>query len=205
MIDAQGQKNALASLLPPFELERRFRLSLARAHSHFAPKFLIVGDSLAACCPFRPLSRRPFGLLSLARGGAVLSDIAEQLRCCRGVEASWIVIDGGLNDLMREAASPERIERDFHALLDEIPPRAHALFTLMPFVSDASFGAAIDESNRRIARACARAGVVAIDLNPELSEGKTRRPEMTDDGLHFSLRANAIWVDAIRRATTSLD
>jgi lysophospholipase L1-like esterase len=50
-----------------------------------------------------------------------------------------------------------------------------------------------------MAALCAEHGVAVLDLNPEVSTGGVRRPEMTDDGLHFSARANEAWIAAVRR------
>jgi hypothetical protein len=173
------------------------RLALARRLPWFAPQVIVAGDSLAACCDFRPLASRPFGVLSLAKGGATLLDIAGQLHRACGVEAG-VVVDGGLNDLLSHDSSPERIARDFEALLALMGARDKIVFTLMPHVADHAYSRRIDRANELIGAICRERGVVALDLNPRLSVGGVRRPEMTDDGLHFTPRANALWVEALR-------
>jgi lysophospholipase L1-like esterase len=52
-----------------------------------------------------------------------------------------------------------------------------------------------------MAALCAEHGVAVLDLKPELSTGGVCRPEMTDDGLHFSAPANEAWITAARRTT----
>ncbi|WP_292533934.1 hypothetical protein [Methylocystis sp.] len=64
----------------------------------------VVGDSLAAGCPFRTLSCRPFEVINLAKGGARLADIAGQLERAQRNRARRFIIDGGLNDLFGAAA-----------------------------------------------------------------------------------------------------
>ncbi|WP_162009718.1 SGNH/GDSL hydrolase family protein [Methylocystis heyeri] len=174
------------------------RLALARKLPWLAPQAIVAGDSLAACCDFRPLASRPFGVVSLARGGATLPEIAGQLGRASGVEAGVVIVDGGLNDLLSHGASPERIARDFVALLTLMGPRDKVVFTLMPHVADSAYSRRIDRANELIGAICREKGVVALDLNPRLSVGGVRRPEMTDDGLHFTARANALWVEALR-------
>jgi hypothetical protein len=174
-------------------------LSLARNQRWIAPRIIVVGDSLAACCPFGKLSRRPLGVLTLAKGGATLKDIAGQILQAREIAARYVIIDGGLNDILADDAQPEQIEHDFRALLRRLGDGATAIFTLMPYVADPAYSERIEAANRRMAALCAEHGVVVLDLNPEVSTGGVRRPEMTDDGLHFSPRANEAWIAAVRR------
>jgi lysophospholipase L1-like esterase len=110
-----------------------------------------------------------------------------------------MIIDGGLNDILFYDAPPEQIEHDFRALLRRLDNGARAIFTLMPHVADPAYSERIDAANRRMAALCADHGVAVLDLNPEVSTGGVRRPEMTDDGLHFSTRANKAWIAAVRR------
>ena len=163
-------------------------LSLARSQRWIAPRVIVVGDSLAACCPFKKLSRRPLGVLTLAKGGARLREIGGQISRARGIAARYIIIDGGLNDILFHDAPPQQIEHDFRALLRGLDGGATAIFTLMPHVADRAYSEQIEAANRRMAALCAEHGVGVLDLNPELSTGGVRRPEMTDDGLHFSAR-----------------
>jgi len=176
-------------------------LALAQNRRWIAPRIIVVGDSLAACCPFAELSRRPLGVLTLARGGATLKEIAGQIQQARPIAARYVIIDGGLNDILFHDAPPEQIDNDFRALLRCLDEGATAIFTLMPYVADPSRSERIEAANRRMSALCAEHGVAVLDLNPELSTGGVRRPEMTDDGLHFSPRANAVWIAAVRRMT----
>ena len=174
-------------------------LSLARNQRWFAPRIIVVGDSLAACCPFAKLSWRPLGVLTLAKGGATLEEIGGQITRARGIAARYVIIDGGVNDILFHDAPREQIERDFRALLRRLDDGARAIFTLMPHVADPAYSERIEAANRRMAALCAEHGVAVLDLNPEVSAGGVRRPEMTDDGLHFSARANEAWIAAVRR------
>ena len=56
----------------------------------------------------------------------------------------------------------------------------------------------IDAANAAMAELCRRHAVAVLDLNPIVSRGGVRRPEMTEDGLHFTRRANALWLKALR-------
>jgi len=159
---------------------------------------VIAGDSLAACCPFSRLWARPLATLNLARGGARLADVAAQLRGAPRRAALSFVIDGGLNDLLGAGASTASIQRDFRAVLDALPCPARAIFTLMPHVSDEAEAPRIDAANAEMAELCRSRSVAVLDLNPIVSRGGARLPEMTGDGLHFTLRANALWLQALR-------
>ena len=159
---------------------------------------VIAGDSLAACCPFWRLSARPLATLNLARGGARLADVATQLRAAPRRAAARFVFDGGLNDLLGAEASITAIERDFREALDALPDPARTIFTLMPHISDPTQTSRIDAANAAMTELCRRRCVAVLDLNPIVSLGGARLPEMTDDGLHFTRRANALWLEALR-------
>ena len=174
--------------MSPIQVDLRRRLA----------SVVIAGDSLAACCPFFRLSARPLATLNLARGGSRLADVAAQLRGAPRRAALSFVIDGGLNDLLGAGASTASIERDFRAVLDALPCPTRAIFTLMPHVSDKAEAHRIDAANAEIAELCRRHSVAVLDLNPIVSRGGARLPEMTDDGLHFTPRANALWLEALR-------
>ncbi|MFY9656709.1 MAG: GDSL-type esterase/lipase family protein [Methylocystis sp.] len=161
-------------------------------------KVVIAGDSLAAGCPFRRLSARPLATLNLARGGARLADVEVQLRDAPRRAALSYVIDGGLNDLLGACASTAAIARDFRAVLDALPCPPRAVFTLMPHVSDKAEASRIDAANAAMAELCREYSVTVLDLNPLVSHGGARRPEMTDDGLHFTSKANALWIGALK-------
>lgn len=178
---------------------RAFLLSFfERFARNFPPTFAIVGDSLAAQCRWRALGRRPFDVIDLAVGGATIKEIAGQIRQADAIGAKCLIIDGGLNDLLFDGASVDQIEHDFRALLRRIPPDRKAIVTLMPYVSDPASAPHIDAGNGVIRALAESRGFEVVDLNPQLSEGGVRRPEMTDDGLHFTPRACAIWVEAVR-------
>ncbi len=161
-------------------------------------KLVIAGDSLAAGCPFRRLSIRPLATLNLARGGARLADVAAQLRDAPLRAELSYVIDGGLNDLLGAGASTFAIARDFRRLLDALPCPSRTVFTLMPHVSDIAEAPRIDAANGALSELCREYSVRVLDLNPIVSHDGARLPEMTEDGLHFTSSANALWIEALK-------
>jgi len=158
----------------------------------------VVGDSLAAGCPFRALSPRPFDVMNLAKGGARLAHIAGQLERAQRSGARRFIIDGGLNDLLGAAAPIRDIERDFCGVLEVLNPGASAIFTLMPYIAQSEAAPRIDAANAMMAELCRERGIEVLDLNPHVSLNGVRRAEMSDDGLHFTPRANAVWIAALR-------
>jgi lysophospholipase L1-like esterase len=164
----------------------------------FAPKVIVVGDSLAAGCPWRKLYRRPFATLNLAAGGATIKEIAGQIYRARDIRAPWLLVDGGLNDLLFDSANAEQIECDYSALFRRIGPNRRVIVTLMPHVVDPAQTVRIDDANCRLLQLCAARGYEVIDLNPMISKDGVRAPDMTPDGLHFSSKAEQLWRDAVR-------
>lgn len=169
----------------------------------YPPRYAIVGDSLAAQCDWRILGRHPLDVVNLAVGGATIKEISGQIVQAGAIGATRLVIDGGLNDLLFDEAPIEQIEYDFRALLRRIGAGTQAIVTLMPHVADPALAPRIDEANRLIRTLAEGRGLEALDLNPQLSAKGARRPEMTDDGLHFTPLACAIWVEAVRQRFSS--
>lgn len=181
-------------------IRRALRFSLARRlGGAFTPTLIVVGDSLAAACPWKRLFRRPFPVLNLAVGGATVKEIAGQVVASRDIRARWLLIDGGLNDLLFDTAAPEQIEADFRALFRRIGADKKVIVTLMPFIADAGEAARIEAANLILLRLCGERGYAVIDINPAVSKDGVRRPEMTGDGLHFTAAAETVWLDAVGR------
>jgi len=141
---------------------------------------------------------RPLVTLNLARGGARLADVAAQLRDAPRRAELRYVIDGGLNDLLGTGASTFAIAVDFRAVLDALPSPPRTVFTLMPHVSDRAEAPRIDAANAAMVELCREYSVSVLDLNPIVSRDGARLPEMTDDGLHFTSNANALWIEALK-------
>jgi lysophospholipase L1-like esterase len=168
--------------------------------------YIIVGDSLAEQCDWAgALSSRRCAVLNLATGGATIKEIAGQIMRAKPVRSKYLLIDGGLGDVIFYSASIEQIEHDFKALLRRAGDGARTIVTLLPYVSDAALADRIDEANESIRRLAKENGCAVIDLNPEISSQGARRPEMTNDGLHFTPLADSIWIEAVRRKIGELN
>jgi lysophospholipase L1-like esterase len=192
-----------AFVLTNGDMRRALRVALGQKIAFvYPPRVIVVGDSLGERCSWSGLSKRPFGVYNLALGGATIKEIAGQIpRSYLHPAAAYLLIDGGLNDVLFDDSPLAQIENDYRALMRRVDQGKTPVVTLMPYVSDPNMTARIDAGNAVIRRLCAeRPGCVALDLNPLVSADGVRRPEMTDDGIHFSDRANAVWVEAVRRA-----
>lgn len=190
---------AVAFFLTDGRVRRAAHLVLARRLGGvFLPRVIVVGDSLAAGCSWSKLYKRPFAVLNLAEGGATLKQIAGQIHQARELPGARLLMNGGLNDLLFDRATPEQFEADCHALFKRIGPHERQIFTLMPFTADPTDTSRIEAANVILHRFCTDYGVRALDINPAVSLGKVRKPDMTDDGLHFTRAAERIWIEAVR-------
>jgi lysophospholipase L1-like esterase len=186
-------------LLSDGAVRREVHLMLARRlGGFFRPRLIVVGDSLAAGCPWSKLDPRPFAVLNLAEGGATLGQIAGQVHRVRALPAARLLIDGGLNDLLSDRATLERVESDCAALFRRIGAHPQVIVTLMPFTADPDESDRIEAANAVLAGLCAEKGFDALDINEAVSQGRLRRPEMTNDGLHFTRAAEMKWIEAVR-------
>lgn len=186
-------------------LRRAMLFSLfERSRGWISPRYVVVGDSLSAQCPWsRGLSVSPFGVLNLAVGGATLGEIGGQVMRSRSIRKRFLLINGGLNDLLAHGASREQIEHDFKTLLRRVDAGPVVVVTLMPYVADPAMTARIDEANGSLRRLAEERGCLVVDLNPEVSSDGVRRTEMTQDGLHFTPLADSLWIDAVRRTISA--
>lgn len=174
-------------------------LMAQRFGGFFQPHLVILGDSLAAGCPWSQLYKSPFAVLNLAEGGATLKQIAGQAYRARSFARARLLIDGGLNDLLFDHATPEQFETDCRSLIMRIGQHEQVIFTLMPFTAEPGDTSRIEAANAILTKLCADHGFHRIDLNPAVSLNGTRRPAMTDDGLHFTRAAEAAWIEEARK------
>ncbi len=189
-----------AFLLTDGGVRREIKLSLARRLGGvFRPDLIVVGDSLAAGCPWSKLYRRPFAVINLAEGGATLKQIAGQACRLRDFADARLLIDGGLNDLLFDRVTLDQFEADCQALVRRIGAHRRIIFTLMPYTADLLESDMIDAANEIIARLCETHGFGVIDLNKDISHNRVRKPEMTNDGLHFTRTAERVWIETTQQ------
>jgi lysophospholipase L1-like esterase len=74
--------------------------------------------------------------------------------------------------------------------------KKNSIVTLIPYVSDRNFTDQITAANAAIAELSLKHGISVLDINPLLSAGGVRRPEMTRDGIHLSALACQTWIAA---------
>lgn len=183
------------------DVRRAAHLVLARRLGGvFRPRLIVVGDSLAAGCPWSNLHRSPFAVLNLAEGGATLKQVAGQVYRVRGLPGARLLMNGGLNDLLFDRASIEQFGTDCQALFRRIDSHERVLFTLMPFTANPADAGRIETANAIVSRLCADCNIVVLDINTAVSSNRIRKPEMTDDGLHFTRAAEQIWIQTVREA-----
>lgn len=169
---------------------------------HLAPiwpyRYIFIGDSLTLDCAWHWVTPRPLSTAVLAQGGAGILGIAPQLTLARALGAKKLFIAAGINDILLHNDSTERIATNFEYLLRGVSAGQDAVVTLVPYVSNPAFAPRIAAANSVIAKLAGQRGFQVIDLNPQISVGGVRKPEMTRDGVHFTRRACAIWAAAVK-------
>ena len=174
-----------------------FLLWIARV---WPPTYALAGDSTTRNCQWiGRLAWNPFAILNLAESGRVTREIAAQVRTAKRRGAGAVLIAAGINDLIEDNAPTEIIAFDFDILLRNLGPDQRAVVTLIPYTSDVALSPRIDAANSAIRRLAERRKIAVIDLNPALSENRVRKPEMTFDGVHFTERACAAWLDLLKK------
>jgi hypothetical protein len=161
--------------------------------------YAVVGDSLAAECPWKwSFGLSPVVVANLAVGGADLHEITRQLDLAHHFRPQVVLISGGGNDLLYYEAPLDAIRYDFAFLLRHLGKEQKSIVTLIPYISDRNFADRITAANEVIAELSLQRGIPVVDINPSLSVGGVRRPEITTDGIHFSPLACRTWVTAVK-------
>jgi lysophospholipase L1-like esterase len=110
-----------------------------------------------------------------------------------------VIISGGINDLINNEAPLGAIRFDFALLLRRLGKQQKSIVTLIPYISDRNFTDRITAANEAIAELSFKHGISVLDINPLLSAGGVRRPEMmTRDGIHLSALACQTWIAAVK-------
>jgi lysophospholipase L1-like esterase len=166
----------------------------------WAPAYALAGDSTTRNCQWvGRLAWNPFAILNLAESGRVTREIAAQVRTAKRRGAGAVLIAAGINDLIQDDAPTDVIAFDFDILLRSLGREQRAIVTLIPYTSDSALSPRIDAANTSIRRLAEQRNIAVIDLNPALSENRVRKPEMTFDGIHFTDRACAVWLDLLKK------
>ena len=161
------------------------------------PQYAVVGDSLTADCNWR-WNLGTLSAINLGTGGTNIREIARQVNQAFALKTKFVSIEAGINDVLLEGASIQRVEQDFKILLQQIPPDRTAIVTLIPYVSDGSLSNKIDAANGIIRSLATARGLAVVDLNPNVASNGIRNPDMTTDGIHLSSNACRVWANKIR-------
>jgi lysophospholipase L1-like esterase len=161
--------------------------------------YVVVGDSLAAECPWKwSFGLSPVAVANLAVAGSDIRGITHQLDLAHHFRPQVVLISGGINDLINYEAPLDAIRYDFALLLRHLGKEQKSVVTLIPYISDLNFADRITAANEVIAELSLQRGIPVVDINPSLSVGGVRRPEMTTDGIHLSALACRTWITAVK-------
>ena len=133
----------------------------------------------------------------LAVSGADIRAITRQVELAQDLRPQVVFISGGINDLINNEAPLDAIRYDFALLLRRLGKK-NSIVTLIPYISDRNFMDRITAANAAIAELSLKQGILVLDINPLLSAGGVRRPEMTSDGIHLSALACQTWIAAVK-------
>jgi lysophospholipase L1-like esterase len=160
------------------------------------PEFVFVGDSLAVGWN-QNLPATRLKIVNFAQGGTTVAQVSRQVSSAAGYHAATMVITAGINDILLQGRTAQQIGSDYDVVLRQNSGTAAVVVTLIPYTSDTGQSRPIAQANAAIARIAAAHGAIVIDLNPSISRGQRRLPQFTDDGIHFTPAAYAVWRDKL--------
>ena len=168
--------------------------------------YVVVGDSLVAKCPWKwSFGFSPVAVSNLAVSGADIRAIARQTELAHQLRPQVVLISGGINDLINNEAPLDAIRYDFALLLRRLGKEQKSIVTLIPYISDPNFTDRIAAANEAITELSLKHGISVLDINPLLSVGGIRRPEMTTDGIHLSALACQTWIEAVKSRLAAIN
>ncbi len=166
-----------------------------------APDYALIGDSRVLDCRWLGnLTYNPLALANLAVGGTVTRQIVSQATEASKAAARTVIISAGVNDIVIDNSSVEKIEIDYEVLLRSVGRNQRGVITLVAYTSNPAHTPAIDSLNGRIRMMAEKRGFSVIDLNPMMSAGGVLKPNLTRDGIHFSVAACSIWLQLLTEA-----
>jgi lysophospholipase L1-like esterase len=163
------------------------------------PKFVFAGDSLTRDGNWsRMLASNPLSTVNIAKGGALISDVVDQVIIARSVPPEFLLVMAGTNDILAYHTL-HKIVCNYDFLLDKVPIEQRLIVTLIPYTSFPEYIDNIRAANSQIEKLAKRKGADIIDINTYISTNGILDKGLTVDGIHFSQRAYQIWSNEIRK------
>jgi lysophospholipase L1-like esterase len=167
-----------------------------------APCVLLLGDSLTAALPMRQLG---VGFVNRGISGDRASIIARRLPATvLSTPCATVVVMVGVNDLVRDRATPDQIVADLRSTLGalRVEARAVVLLSLLPVAGAyAGFGGEIRAVNAGLRTLAGEGeGIRFLDLTSDYADGNGNlRADLTEDGLHLHPKAYGPWLHKLEK------
>jgi lysophospholipase L1-like esterase len=163
------------------------------------PKFVFAGDSLTRDGNWsRMLATNPLSTVNIAKGGALISDVADQVVIARSVPPEFLLVMAGTNDILT-LRTLDKIVCNYDFLLEKVPAEQRLIVTLIPYTLFPEYTNDIQAANSQIEKLAKRRNADIIDINTYISTNGILNKDLTVDGIHFSQRAYQIWSNEIRK------
>ena len=152
-----------------------------------------------------------FGRADIQNRGVGRIRIGGLSRCLPEVyrqQPSQIVIMCGVNDLLADGISTDRVARGYRELLSELrtalPQTKVLIHSILPVAEPGvptadDVNAKVMEINGRLANEASEAGVSYVDLYSRVIDERGRlRSDLTYDGIHLNGKGYALWCELLR-------
>jgi len=165
------------------------------------PRFVFVGDSLTANGNWGwRLARNPFAALNLAEDGALIDQIALQVKRSKIYDAKFLFVMAGTNDIFIFGRTADQIAERFQTLIEQVPRGNPTLvLTLIPYTAAAENTNTIRAANLEISRLFEERAAAVIDLNPIIASNGSLTDKFTTDGVHLNNLGYEIWANELRK------
>jgi lysophospholipase L1-like esterase len=163
------------------------------------PKLVFAGDSLTRDGNWSAmLASNPLSTVNIAKGGALINDVVDQVIVARSVPPEFLLVMAGTNDILAYHTL-HKIVCNYDLLLEKIPAKQRLIVTLIPYTSFPQYIDNIRAANSEIEKLAKQKGAKIIDLNAFISTNGILDKDLTVDGIHFSQRAYQIWSKEINK------
>lgn len=159
---------------------------------------VMLGDSITYGVDWHELLGRQ-DIVNRGIGGDVTEGMLNRLYYVFKVKPKIVFLMGGINDIMSDYATPEKITKNQKLIIEKLkkqnikPVITSTLYVSSSLNNYKSINAKVDKLNSLLKQLAADQEIDYIDLNSKLANGTWMNSKYTIDGVHLLGNAYEIW------------
>lgn len=159
---------------------------------------IFLGDSHIEQCEWQEVFQ-DFDISNRGIGGEGISSLEARLDIAVQPDSQMVFIQIGINDLL-SGVNPDVVFSRYQMLIGALKSKHCRIIATLPFYTRyfPETNEEVFRLNEKLKEWLPTQSVTLLDINPQLSENKRLKREMSLDGIHLNAKGYQIWIDAIR-------